>query len=52
VVAATPTKTPAPIRDNVAAAARDYPGRVAMEMVGPTNRDAGQLLKDRYIPQG
>ncbi len=52
VVVAMPPDTPAPIRDGVAAAARDYPDRVVLELVGPTIREAGQLLKDRYIPQG
>ncbi|HSD17260.1 MAG TPA: threonine synthase [Thermomonas sp.] len=52
VVVAMPPETPAPIRDNVAAAARDYPDRVVLELVGPTIREAGQRLKDRYIAQG
>lgn len=52
VVVAMPGDTPAPIRDNVAAAAREYPDRVALELVGPTIREAGQRLKDHYIPQG
>ena len=52
VVVAMPPDTPEPIRDGVAAAAREYPDRVTLELVGPTIREAGQLLKDRYIPQG
>ena len=52
VVVAMPPDTPAPIKDNVAAAAREHPDRVVLELVGPTIREAGQLLKDRYIPQG
>jgi threonine synthase len=52
VVVAMPPDTPAPIRDNVAAAARSHPGRVLLELVGPTIREAGQRLKDAYIPQG
>lgn len=52
VVVAMPPDTPAPIREGVAAAARDFPDRVKLELVGPTIREAGQLLKDRYIPQG
>ena len=52
VVVAMPRDTPAPIRDNVARAARDHPGRVVLELVGPTIREAGQRLKDHYLPQG
>ena len=52
VVVAMPPDTPAPILDNVAEAARRDPDRVTLELVGPTIREAGQLLKDTYIPQG
>ncbi len=52
VVVAMPPDTPAPIREGVAAAARENPDRVKLELVGPTIREAGQLLKDTYIPQG
>jgi len=52
VVVAMPPDTPTPIRDGVAAAAREHPDRVKLELVGPTIREAGQLLKDTYIPQG
>jgi len=52
VVVAMPADTPAPIRDNVAAAARHSPDRVVLELVGPTIREAGQRLKDHYLPQG
>lgn len=52
VVVAMPPDTPAPIREGVAVAARDNPDRVKLELVGPTIREAGQLLKDTYIPQG
>lgn len=52
VVVAMPPDTPAPIRDNVAAAARQHPDRVVLELVGPTIREAGQLLKEKYLSQG
>ena len=52
VVVAMPADTPAPILGNVAAAARRHPDRVALELVGPTIREAGQLLKEKYLPQG
>lgn len=52
VVVAMPPDTPAPIRDGVAAAAREHPDRVKLELVGPTIREAGQLLKEKYVPQG
>jgi threonine synthase len=52
VVVAMPPDTPAPIRHNVAAAARAHPGQVILELEGPTIREAGALLKQKYIPQG
>jgi len=52
VVVAMPPDTPAPILDNVAAAARQHPDRVVLELVGPTIREAGLLLKEKYLPQG
>jgi threonine synthase len=52
VVVAMPPDTPAPIRDGVADAARRHPDRIVLELAGPTIREAGQLLKDRYLPQG
>ena len=52
VVVAMPPDTPAPIRDNVAAAARAHPGRVLLELAGPTIREAGALLREQYLPQG
>ena len=42
----------APILGNVAAAAHAHPGRVILELVGPTIREAGALLRERYLPQG
>ena len=52
VVVAMPPDTPGAILDNVALAARQHPDRVVLELVGPTIREAGQLLKDKYLPQG
>ena len=52
VVVAMPPDTPAPILGNVAAAVHQHPGRVILELVGPTIREAGQRLKDAYIPRG
>ena len=52
VVVAMPPDTPGPILGNVAAAAHRHPDRVCLELVGPTIREAGQRLKDHYIPQG
>ncbi|WP_330970655.1 hypothetical protein, partial [Lysobacter sp. A3-1-A15] len=52
VVVAMPDDTPMPIQGNVAAAAHRHPGRVQLELAGPTIRESGALLKERYIPQG
>jgi threonine synthase len=52
VAVAMPDDTPMPILGNVAAAALRHPDRVRLELVGPTIREAGALLKDRYVPQG
>ena len=52
VVVAMPGDTPTPILGNVAAAAFRHPDRVALELVGPTIREAGALLKEKYLPQG
>lgn len=52
VVVAMPPDTPAPILGNVAAAAHRNPGRVILELVGPTIREAGARLKEHYLPQG
>jgi threonine synthase len=52
VVVAMPDDTPAPILGNVAAAAHRHPEQVKLELIGPTIREAGALLKERYIPQG
>lgn len=52
VVVAMPDDTPMPILGNVAAAARRFPDRVALELAGPTIREAGALLKEKYVPRG
>jgi threonine synthase len=52
VVVAMPGDTPAPILGNVAAAAFRDPDRVALELIGPTIREAGALLREKYLPQG
>ena len=52
VVVAMPDDTPMPILGNVAAAAHRHPGRVTLELAGPTIRESGALLKEKYIPQG
>lgn len=52
VVVAMPDDTPMPILGNVAAAALRHPDRVTLELVGPTIREAGALLKDKYVPRG
>ncbi|HEY0504665.1 MAG TPA: threonine synthase [Lysobacter sp.] len=52
VVVAMPDDTPMPILGGVAAAARRHPDRVMLELVGPTIREAGAFLKERYLPNG
>ncbi|MEP6880475.1 MAG: threonine synthase [Dokdonella sp.] len=52
VVVAMPDDTPTPILGNVAAAAFRHPGRVTLELIGPTIREAGALLKEKYISSG
>ncbi|MFA6985057.1 MAG: threonine synthase [Arenimonas sp.] len=52
VAVAMPEDTPAPILGNVAAAAFRHPDRVALELIGPTIREAGALLKEKYVPRG
>lgn len=52
IVVAMPDDTPAPILGNVAAAAHRYPDQVKLELIGPTIREAGALLKEKYLPQG
>lgn len=52
VVVAMPEDTPTPILGNVAAAAFRHPDQVRLELIGPTIREAGALLKEKYISQG
>jgi threonine synthase len=52
VVVAMPEDTPAPILGNLAAAALRFPDRVTLELAGPTIREAGAWLKEKYIAHG
>lgn len=52
VVVAMPPDTPAPILGNVAAAVVQHPQQITLELAGPTIREAGALLRERYLPQG
>lgn len=52
VVVAMPDDTPMPILGNVAAAAHRHPDRVRLELAGPTIRESGALLKEKYLPHG
>jgi threonine synthase len=52
IVVAMPDDTPMPILGNVAAAAHRFPQRVTLELVGPTIREAGALLKEKYVARG
>jgi threonine synthase len=52
VVVAMPEDTPMPIQGSVAAAAQRFPDRVTLELAGPTIRESGALLKEKYIPHG
>ncbi|MGB0135427.1 threonine synthase [Dokdonella sp.] len=52
VVVAMPDDTPMPILGNVAAAAHRFPDQVVLELKGPTIREAGALLREKYIPHG
>jgi threonine synthase len=52
VVVAMPPDTPAPIIGNVAAAAFRHPGRITLELAGPTIREAGARLRNDWIPRG
>jgi threonine synthase len=51
VVVAMPDDTPMPILGGVAAAAMRDP-KVKLELVSGTIREAGLLLKERYLPEG
>ncbi len=50
-VVAMPDNTPAPIRDRVAKLARDS-DRFDIELVSGTIREAGELLKSKWLPKG
>ncbi|MCK7595031.1 threonine synthase [Pseudomarimonas salicorniae] len=52
VVVAMPEDTPLPILGSVAAAAHRHPDRVQLHLVGPTIREAGAFLKERFVPEG
>lgn len=52
VVVAMPDDTPMPILGQVAAMARMHPGRVRLELVQGTIREAAALLKENYWPDG
>ncbi len=52
VVVAMPDDTPMPILGQVAAMARIHPGRVILELVQGTIREAGALLRERYLNDG
>lgn len=52
VVVAMPEDTPMPILGSVAAAALRHPDRVRLVLAGPTIREAGALLKERFAPEG
>lgn len=52
VAVAMPGDTPMPILGSVAAAAHRFPDRVRLELVGPTIREAGALLRQKYVAAG
>ncbi|MEO6155509.1 MAG: threonine synthase [Thermomonas sp.] len=52
VVVAMPDDTPMPILGQVAAMAGLHPGRVILELVQGTIREAGALLRERYLIDG
>jgi len=52
VVVAMPEDTPLPILGSVAAAAHRHPDRITLELAGPTIRESGALLKEKYVSQG
>lgn len=52
VVVAMPPDTPLPILGGVAAAAFQHPERVRLELAGPTIRESGALLREKYIADG
>lgn len=52
VVVAMPDDTPMPILGQVAALAKIHPGRVTLELVQGTIREAGALLRECYLNDG
>ncbi len=52
VVVAMPEDTPMPILGQVAALAKQHPGRVVLELVQGTIREAAALLRETYWPDG
>ncbi|MEO6365178.1 MAG: threonine synthase [Luteimonas sp.] len=52
VVVAMPDDTPMPILGQVAAMARLHPGRVTLELVQGTIREAAALLREKYWSEG
>lgn len=52
IAVAMPDDTPMPILGNVTAAAHRFPLRITLELVGPTIREAGALLKEKYVARG
>jgi threonine synthase len=51
-VVAMPEDTPMPIQGSVATAAQRFPDRITLVLAGPTIRESGALLKEKYIPHG
>jgi threonine synthase len=47
-----PDDTPMPILGNVAAAAKIHPERVSLDLVKGTIREAGAVMREKYLPQG
>ncbi len=47
-----PDDTPMPILGNVAAAAKMHPDRVSLDLVKGTIREAGALMREKYLPAG
>ena len=52
VAVVMPADTPLPILGKVAAFTRLHPGRVHLDVVEGTIREAGALMKEKYLPQG
>jgi threonine synthase len=52
VAVVMPSDTPMPILGRVAALAHLHPGRVHLDVVAGTIREAGALVKEHYVPAG